>query len=145
MQFSLYYSTFKVVGKKERIARIKAISRGYQRRRMFSECLQMYVALRRRRMILLLSLTGLLLVSSSQNIATGTAHLRSCRRLPRNNREFTQIRRRQQQERHKFAYLIMKNNSSARFARAVFIFDISQTFSFFLRRERTCFAVVWTT
>ena len=33
----------------------------------------------------------------------------------------------------------------ARFARAVFIFDISQTFSFFLRREMTCFAVVWTT
>ena len=41
-----------------------------------------------------------------------------------------------------FAYLIVKNNSFARFARAVFIFDISQTFSFFLRREMTCFAVV---
>ena len=26
-----------------------------------------------------------------------------------------------------------------------FIFDITQTFSFFLRREMTCFAVVWTT
>ena len=34
----------------------------------------------------------------------------------------------------------MKNNSFARFARTVFIFDISQTFSFFLRREMTCFA-----
>ena len=56
-----------------------------------------------------------------------------------------QPRRRRQQERHKFAYLTMKNNSFARFARAVFIFDISQTFSFFLRREMTCFAVVWTT
>ena len=48
-------------------------------------------------------------------------------------------------ERHKLAYLITKNNSFARFARAVFIFDISQTFSFFLRREMICFAVVWTT
>ena len=46
---------------------------------------------------------------------------------------------------HKFAYLIVKNKSFTRFARAVFIFDISQTFSFFLRREMTCFAVVWTT
>ena len=61
------------------------------------------------------------------------------------NRELTQPRRRRQQERHKFAYLTMKNNSFARFTRAVFIFDISHTFSFFLRREMTCFAVVWTT
>ena len=37
-------------------------------------------------------------------------------------REFTQPRRRRQQERHKFAYLTMKNNGFARFARAVFIF-----------------------
>ena len=59
--------------------------------------------------------------------------------------ELTQPRRRLQQGRHKFAYLIVKNNTFARFARAVFIFDISQTFSFFLRREMTCFAVVWTT
>ena len=59
-------------------------------------------------------------------------------------RELTQPRRRQQ-GRHKFAYLIVKNNICARFARAVFIFDISQTFSFFLRREMTCFAAVWTT
>ena len=36
--------------------------------------------------------------------------------------EFTQLRRRRQQERHKFAYLTVRNNSSARFARAVFIF-----------------------
>ena len=56
--------------------------------------------------------------------------------------ELTQPRLRRQQERHKFAYLIVKNNSFARFARAGFIFDISQTFSFFLRREMTCFAVV---
>ena len=39
----------------------------------------------------------------------------------------------------------MKNNSFARFARAFLIFGISLTFSFFLRRELTCFAVVWTT
>ena len=57
-------------------------------------------------------------------------------------REFTQPRRRRQQESHKFAYLIVKNNSFARFARAFLIFDISLTFSFFLRREMTCFAVV---
>ena len=65
--------------------------------------------------------------------------------LELNNRELTQPRRRRQQESHKFAYLIVKNNSFARFARAVFIFDISLMFSFFLRREMTCFAVVWTT
>ena len=59
--------------------------------------------------------------------------------------ELKQPRRRRQQERHKFAYLIVKNNSFARFARAVFIFDISQTFSFFPRREMTSFAVVRTT
>ena len=56
---------------------------------------------------------------------------------------FTQPRRRLQQELHKFAHLIEKNNSFARFARAVFIFDILVLFSFFLRREMTCFAVVW--
>ena len=39
----------------------------------------------------------------------------------------------------------MKNISFARFARAFFIFDILKTFSFFLRREMTSFAVVWTT
>ena len=46
-----------------------------------------------------------------------------------------------QQERHKFAYLTVKNNGFARFARAFFSFlDISQTFLFFPRREMTCFA-----
>ena len=74
-----------MVSMKERIALIKAISRGSQRRRMFSESLQLYVALRRKRMILLLSLTGLLLFSRNQNVGTDTVHLRSCRRLPRNN------------------------------------------------------------
>ena len=64
-------------------------------------------------------------------------------------RELTQPRRRRrrrrQQKPHKFAYLTVKNSIFARFARAFFIFDISLTFSFFLRREMTCFAVVWTT
>ena len=41
------------------------------------------------------------------------------------NREFTQPRRRRQQERHKFAYLTVKNNRFARFARAVFTFGHS--------------------
>ena len=59
-------------------------------------------------------------------------------------RELTQPRRRRQQKPHKFAYLTVKNSIFARFARAFFIFDISLTFSFFLRREMTCFAVVWT-
>ena len=36
--------------------------------------------------------------------------------------ELKQPRRRRQQERRKFAYLIMKNGSFARFARAFFIF-----------------------
>ena len=44
---------------------------------------------------------------------------------PANNREFTQPRRRRQQERHKFAYLTVKDNRFARFARAVFIFGHS--------------------
>ena len=38
----------------------------------------------------------------------------------------------------------MKNNIFARFARAVYIFWHFEAFSFFLRREMTCFAVVWT-
>ena len=47
-------------------------------------------------------------------------------------REFTQPRRRRQQERHKFAYLTVKNNRFARFARAVFIFG-----HFWTRRSRS--------
>ena len=72
---------------------------------------------------------------------------RSCHKMTglKENRELTQPRRRRQHKTHKFAYLIVKNNDFPRFARAVFIFDISQTFSFFLRREMTCVAVVWTT
>ena len=38
------------------------------------------------------------------------------------NREFTQPQRRRQQERHKSAYLTMKNNRFARFARVFFHF-----------------------
>ena len=39
-----------------------------------------------------------------------------------NIRELKQSRRRRQQERHKFAYLTMKNSTFARFGRAFFIF-----------------------
>lgn len=46
----------KMVAVKERIALIRAISRGNERRRMFSESAQMLIALRRRRIALLLSL-----------------------------------------------------------------------------------------
>ena len=54
-------------------------------------------------------------------------------------------RRRQQLGRHKFAYLTTKNISLARFWRTFFYFlNVSQTLSFFLRCEMTCFAVVWT-
>ena len=48
-----------------------------------------------------------------------------CKTTPRVIREFTQPRRRRQQERHKFACLTVKNNRFARFARAVFIFGHS--------------------
>ena len=46
--------------------------------------------------------------------------MRTSRGLKWENREFTQPRRRRQQERQKFAYL--KNNRFARFPRAIFIF-----------------------
>ena len=59
------------------------------------------------------------------------------------SRELKQLRRQRQQKPHKFAYLTMKNIIFARFARAFFIFwHFALTFSFFLRREMTCFAVV---
>ena len=60
-------------------------------------------------------------------------------------RELKQPRRRRQQKPHKCAYLIMKNRIFASFARHFSAFDILKTFSFFLRRQITCFAVVWTT
>ena len=61
-------------------------------------------------------------------------------------RELKQPRRRRQQKPHKFAYLTMENRIFARFARAYFIFwHLKLTFSFFLRREMTSFAVEWTT
>jgi len=59
-----------------------------------------------------------------------------------NNRELKQARRKRQQVSHKFACLTVKNNSFARFARAFFIFKHS-TDVLVLRREVTCFAVVW--
>ena len=70
-----------------------------------------------------------------------------CSRRPHNETsgELKQPRRRRQQEIHKCVYLTMKSNRFARFARAFLICDVSQTSSFFQRRERTCFAAVWTT
>ena len=57
-----------------------------------------------------------------------------------------QPRRRRQQKLHKFAYLTMKSNSFARFARAFFIFLHFVDVLVLFRREMTCFAVnVWTT
>ena len=51
------------------------------------------------------------------------------------NRGLKQPRTRLQQERQKSAYLTMKNDNCARFARAFFIFGHLATFSFFPRRE----------
>ena len=65
--------------------------------------------------------------------------------LPSQIRELKQPRRRRLQNPHKFAYLTIKTV----FLHALHVhfsfFDILKTFSFFLRRELTCFAVVWTT
>ena len=60
----------------------------------------------------------------------------SCSRRRQNLkfRELTQPRRRRQQKRRKFAYLIVKNNSFARFARAYFILT-------FRRRSRSFYDV----
>ena len=60
-------------------------------------------------------------------------------------RSFKQPRRRRQQERHKFAYLTMKNNSFARFARAFFIFLYFADVLVFSTMSNDLFAVVWTT
>ena len=67
------------------------------------------------------------------------------RHLWSNTRELKQPRQRQQQERHTFAYLTMKNNSFYALHEHFLSQDISQTFPFFPRREMTCFAIVWTT
>ena len=56
-----------------------------------------------------------------------------------------QPRRRRQQERHKFVYLTMKNNSFARFARAVLFWTFGRRSSSFHDRETISFAFVWTT
>ena len=60
-------------------------------------------------------------------------------------RELKQPRRRRRQESYKFAYLTMKTAVLHALHVQFSILDISQTFSFFLRREMTCFAVEWTT
>ena len=62
-------------------------------------------------------------------------------------RVLKQPRRRRQQERHKFAYSVWKWKTVVLHALHVHFsfFHIPQTFSFFSRREMTCFAVVWRT
>ena len=65
----------KMVAVKERIALIRSISRGNERRRIFSESAQMLIALRRRRIALLLSLAGIFLLSRKQNLATEMVHV----------------------------------------------------------------------
>ena len=58
--------------------------------------------------------------------------------------ELKQARRRRQQECHKFAYLTEKTIVLHALHVHFPFLDISQTFSFFPRREITCFAVAWT-
>ena len=60
-------------------------------------------------------------------------------------RELKQSRRRRQQKPDKFAYLTMENRIFNALHVHFSAFDILKTFSFFLRRQMTCFAVVWTT
>jgi len=61
------------------------------------------------------------------------------------NRELKQPPQRQQQERHKFAYFTTKTIVLHTLHMHSSVFYISLTFSFFLWREMTGFAVVWTT
>ena len=62
------------MGLKERKAFIRALSQRNQRRRMSSEGVLMYVALRRRWMSLLFYLVGLLILSRKQYMATNRVH-----------------------------------------------------------------------
>ena len=101
-----------MVAVKERIALIRAISRGNERRRMFSESAQMLIALRRRRVALLLSLAGILLLSSKQNLATEMVHVRSCRRLLRSNGWWEMVWTTYTDERFKKTFRISKNTFS---------------------------------
>ena len=105
----------KMVAVKERIALIIAISRGNERRRtsgMFSESAQMLIALRRRRIALLLSLAGILLLSRKQNLATEMVHVRSCRRLLRSNGWWEMVWTTYTDERFKKTFRISKNTFS---------------------------------
>ena len=102
----------KMVAVKERIALIRAISRGNERRRMFSESAQMLIALRRRRIALLLSLAGILLLSRKQNLATEMVHVRSCRRLLRSNGWWEMVWTTYTNERFKKTFRISKNTFS---------------------------------
>ena len=102
----------KMVAVKERIALIRAISRGNERRRIFSESAQMLIALRRRWIALLLSLAGILLLSRKQNLATEMVHVRSCRRLLRSNGWWEMVWTTYTDERFKKTFRISKNTFS---------------------------------
>ena len=69
---------------KERIAFIRTLFQGNQRIRMSSESALMYVALRRKRMILLFPSVELLLLTRKQSMATDRVYQRPCRHLARN-------------------------------------------------------------
>ena len=69
---------------KERIAFIRTLFQGNQRIRMSLESALMYVALRRKRMILLFPSVELLLLTRRQSMATDRVYQRPCRHLARN-------------------------------------------------------------
>ena len=79
---------------------------------MFSESAQMLIALRRRRIALLLSLAGILLLSRKQNLATEMVHVRSCRRLLRSNGWWEMVWTTYTDERFKKTFRISKNTFS---------------------------------
>ena len=101
-----------MVAVKEKIALIRAISRGNERRRMFSESVQMLIALRRRQIGLLLSLAGILLLSRKQNLATEMVHVRSWCRLLRSNGWWEMVWTTYTNERFKKTFRIAKNTFS---------------------------------
>ena len=71
--------------KENNMARIIAtILQGIRRRRTLLQSVVMYNAYRRRRIMVLLCLAGLLLLSRHQNNATERVYRRSCRRFIRN-------------------------------------------------------------
>lgn len=62
-----------------------------------------------------------------------------------NIRELQKPLQRQRQARQEFAYLTIKNHSFARFARALSILYVSQSFWSYQRREMACFSIIHST